>query len=251
MAGSEAVPPRHEPRRARDHLIVALDVPKIELADSLVRQLDADVSLYKIGGHLLFANGLVEFIERMVGEGKRIFLDLKSVDIGETMRGVASRVTSLGVEFLTVMGTGATISAAIEGRGGRQFPRILVVTLLTDHSQEDMRREYGTDMSVEEFAADRARYARQHNADGVISSPLEVSAIRKATRPDFIIVTPGIRPLGVSANDQKRIATPATAIMAGSDYLVVGRPIVKAADARSAACRILDEIQTAIEQSGV
>jgi orotidine-5'-phosphate decarboxylase len=136
------------------------------------------------------------------------------------------------------MGTRATISAAIEGREGQQFPKILVVTLLTDHSQEDMRREYGTDMSVEQFAVERARIASEHHADGVICSPLEVPAIRAATRPGFIIVTPGIRPTGVSADDQKRIATPAIAISAGSDYLVVGRPIVAAPNPREAAERI-------------
>jgi orotidine-5'-phosphate decarboxylase len=177
-------------------------------------------------------------------------LDLKSVDIGETMRGVASRVAALGVEFLTVMGTRATIEAARQGREGRPFPKILVVTLLTDHSQEDMRREYKTgDMTIDEFVAERAKIATEHKADGVISSPLEISAIRAAvTRPDFIVVTPGIRPAGSSNNDQKRVATPAAAIAAGADYLVVGRPIVKVKDSQKAALSILTEMQMALDQ---
>jgi orotidine-5'-phosphate decarboxylase len=250
MASSAAAIARQAPETARDRLIVALDVPDIDIARDLVRQLRDDISFYKIGGHLLFTRGLVDFIEHdLVGRGKRVFLDLKSVDIGETMRGVASRVAALGVEFLTVMGTRATIEAARQGKEDQSFPKILVVTLLTDHSQEDMRREYNTsDMTIDQFVVERTRIATKYKADGVISSPLEVPAIRAVTRPDFIVVTPGIRPVGTANDDQKRVATPAAAITAGADHLVVGRPIVRAKDPQRAALSILNEMQAALDQ---
>ncbi len=249
MAGSAAALAGKEAETARDQLIVALDVSEIDAARDLVKQLGDDISFYKIGGHLLFTRDLLDFIEELVDQQKRVFLDLKSVDIGETMRGVASKVAALGVEFLTVMGTRGTIEAARQGKEGGPFPKILVVTLLTDHSQEDMRREYNTrEMTVAQFVAKRAEIATEYGADGVISSPLEVPAIRAVTKPEFIIVTPGIRPAGSAHDDQKRVATPTAAIMAGADYLVVGRPIVKAEDAYRAALSILDEIQTALDQ---
>src|SRR5467141_259504 len=170
MAGSAAVRVRPEAERARDHLIVALDVPDLDQARALVQQLGDDVSFYKIGWHL-FAKGLAVFIEDLVRAEKRVFLDFKSVDIGETMRGMISSVSRLGVEFITVMGTAATIGAAKEGRHGRTRPKILVVTLLTDHSEEEMRREYNTQKTIGEFVAERAYLAAATGADGVIASP--------------------------------------------------------------------------------
>jgi orotidine-5'-phosphate decarboxylase len=248
MAGSAAVPVvRHEIERAQDHLIVALDVPDLKQARDLVKQLGDEVSFYKIGWHL-FAKGLVDFIEDLVTDEKRVFLDFKSVDIGETMRGMISSVSRLGVEFITVMGTSATINAAKEGRRGSR-PKILVVTLLTDHGEEEMRHEYNTNKTINEFVAERAYLAASAGADGVISSAREVAAIRTAVpRSDFLIVTPGIRPAGISADDQRRITTPSDAITAGADYLVVGRPIIRASDRLAAARIILDEMQAALDQ---
>jgi len=248
MAGSAATRIRHEADKARDHLIVALDVPDLDQARALVGRLGDDVSFYKVGWHL-FAKGLADFIEYLVRNEKRVFLDFKSVDIGETMRGMISSVSRLGVEFITVMGTTATISAAKEGRHGKARPKILVVTLLTDHSEEEMQREYNTRKTVEEFVAERAYLAATAGADGVIASAREIAAIRRAVpRPDFLIVTPGIRPTGSATDDQKRTATPAEAIAAGADYLVVGRPILKAGDQLVAACGILDEMQAALDE---
>jgi orotidine-5'-phosphate decarboxylase len=249
MAGSAAPLFRHEAGRARDHLIVALDVPDLDQARALVDLLGEEVSFYKIGWHL-FARGLVDFIEYLVRNEKRVFLDFKSVDIGETMRGMISSVSRLGVEFITVMGTAATINASREGRQGRR-PKILVVTLLTDHGEEEMQHEYNTQKTVEEFVAERAFLASNAGADGVIASAREVVAIRNAVpRPDFLIVTPGIRPAGIAADDQRRVATPADAIAAGSNYLVIGRPILRADDKLAAAHRILAEIQTALDRHG-
>jgi orotidine-5'-phosphate decarboxylase len=247
MAGSAAPLIRHEAESARDHLIVALDVPDLAGARALVQQLGDDVSFYKIGWHL-FAKGLADFIEDLVRDEKHVFLDFKSVDIGETMRGMISSVSRLGVEFVTVMGTAAT-SAAREGRQGRSRPKILTVTLLTDHGEEEMRREYNTKQSVEDFVAERAVIAAAAGADGVISSAQEIAAIRRAVpRPVFLIVTPGIRPTGSAPDDQRRVATPRDAIAAGANYLVVGRPILRAGDMLAATHGILAEIQIALDE---
>jgi orotidine-5'-phosphate decarboxylase len=236
--------------QARDHLIVALDVPEISDAERVVEELGENVTFYKVGLHL-FRKGLIDFIEnKLIRAEKKVFLDFKNVDIGETMRSMVSGVSSLGIEFLTVMGTTSTIKAAKAGREGRYNPKILVVTLLTDHTKEDMMREYNTpeNMSVEDFVSQRARIAEVAGADGVISSPLEVAAIRRAVpRPDFLIVTPGVRPRGISTDDQRRTATPSDAIAAGANYLVIGRPIVKAIDRVAASRSILDEMQAALD----
>jgi orotidine-5'-phosphate decarboxylase len=250
MAGSAASLIRHEAQSAREHLIVALDMPDLAEARALVRQLGDDVSFYKIGWHL-FAKGLADFIEDLVQDEKHVFLDFKSVDIGETMRGMISSVSRLGVEFITVMGTAAT-TAAKEGRQGRSRPKILTVTLLTDHGEEEMWREYNNaEQSVEDFVAERAVIAAAAGADGVIASAQEVAAIRRAVpRPDFLIVTPGIRPAGSAADDQRRVATPRDAIAAGANYLVVGRPILRADDKLGAAHAILAEIQTVLDRQG-
>jgi orotidine-5'-phosphate decarboxylase len=234
---------------ARDRLIVALDLPDLTAARAVVDELGDEISFYKVGPHL-FAKGLIDFIEYLVGSGKRVFLDFKSVDIGETMRGTIARVSALGVDFATIMGTPTTIAAASAGRGASLKPKILFVTLLTDHSEADMQREYNTAKTVEEFVAEHARIAAEAGADGVISSPREAAAIRQAVpQPGFLIVTPGIRPAGSAAGDQARIATPAAAIAARADYLVIGRPIIRAEDRRAAARRILDEMQEALAAS--
>jgi orotidine-5'-phosphate decarboxylase len=248
MARAVAARIRPNAERARDHLIVALDVSDFDHARAVVRELGDEVSFYKIGWHL-FAKGLADFIDELVRtEGKHVFFDFKTVDIGETMRGMISSVSRLGVEFITVMGMAATV-AAHEARQGQGYPRILTVTLLTDHGEEEMQREYNTKQSVEAFVASRAAIAEATGADGVVASAREVSAIRRAVpRPDFLIVTPGIRPIGTIADDQKRTATPRTAISAGANYLVVGRPIIRADDKLGAALGILDEMQTALDE---
>jgi orotidine-5'-phosphate decarboxylase len=239
---------RHETALARDHLIVALDVPDLDEAKAIVRLLGDEISHYKVGPHL-FVKGLIDFIEDLIRQGKKVFLDFKSVDIGDTMRGMASRVSNLGVDFVTVMGTAATITAAREGREGRSIPKILVVTLLTDYDEADMRREYNTEKTVEQFVVDRALVASEARADGVICSPKEVAAIRRAIpRPDFLIVTPGVRPAGSASAGQKRTATPAEAIEAGANYIVVGRPIFRATQRLEAARRILAEMQVVLDE---
>jgi orotidine-5'-phosphate decarboxylase len=240
----------HAGINASERLIVALDVPDLDEAQAVVRELGDKVLYYKVGPHL-FLSGLINFIERdLVGAHKKVFLDFKNVDIGDTMRRMASRVSALGVDFLTVMGTAGTIIAAKEGREGRPIPKILAVTLLTDHDEADMQREYKTDKSLIDFVVERALDAEKAGADGVICSPKEAAAVRRAllsVRPDFLIVTPGVRPEGSSGDGQKRTGTPSEAIAAGADYIVVGRPIIKEANKLQAAGRILDEMQAALD----
>jgi orotidine-5'-phosphate decarboxylase len=240
------------PDLARDHLIVALDVHRLTQARRVVRTLGDEVSHYKVGPYL-FQNGLIKFIHYLRGQGKKVFLDFKSVDIGDTMSRMASIGADLGVDFITVMGLGSTVAAAAAGRGERSIPKILAVTLLTDHDGADMQREYNTpdEMSVEEFVCQRAVRAAGFGADGVICSPREIAAVRRSTartKPDFLIVTPGVRPAGTATDDQKRTATPREAIAAGADFLVVGRPIIRAQNRLTATRAILDEMQQALDE---
>lgn len=237
--------------RARDHLIVALDVPGLAQARAIVDELDEEVLLYKVGPHL-FVSGMIDFIadELIRDRGKKVFLDFKSFDIGDTIRGMAAQATRLGVDFMTIGRTASTIVSARQAREGQKIPKILVVTLLTDHDEEDMRREFNTNETVEDFVARRAVEAEQAGADGVICSPREVRAVRTAVhRPDFLIVTPGVRQTGSASDDQKRVAAPGEAIRAGANYLVVGRPIIKAPNRLQAARSILEEMQEALSPS--
>ena len=226
-----------------DRLIVALDVPDLEEAWKIVRELDGTVSHYKVGPHL-FVRGLIDFIADLKDRGNNVFLDFKSFDIGDTIRGMVAQAARLGVDFMTIGRAASTIVAATEARGDRSKPKILVITLLTDQSEEDMRAEYNTKEKVEEFVARKAVEAELAGADGVVCSPKEIAAVRKAVpREDFLIVTPGIRPAGAAHHDQKRVGTPGLAVTQGANYLVVGRPIIKAANRREAVKRILGEIE--------
>lgn len=234
---------------AAERLIVALDVPTLPQAHEIVNELGNTVSHYKVGPHL-FVKGLIDFIEYLkLEKGKKIFLDFKSFDIGDTIRGMSAQAARLDIDFMTIGRTASTIVAAKEAREERPRPKILVVTLLTDLDQNDMRAEFNTEETVEQFVARRAIEAERAGADGVICSPREVRAVRAAvSRRDFLIVTPGIRPIGISSDDQKRVATPRSAILAGADHLVVGRPIIKEKDKLASAERILAEIGGAIRE---
>jgi orotidine-5'-phosphate decarboxylase len=237
------------PGLARDRLIVALDVPRLDQARDIVRELGDTVAYYKVGPHL-FEKGLIDFIEQLIADEKHVFLDFKSVDIGDTMRGMASKVSRLGVRFLTVMGTTSTIRAAKEGLEGSPIPKILVVTVLTDQDEADIQAEYGAGKTLGQLVIDRALMAANAGADGVICSPKEIEAVRRAVpRPGFLIITPGVRPAGTARDDQKRVATPAEAIRNGADYLVIGRPIIRPHDhdRPAAARRVIHEMQAALD----
>ena len=225
----------------RDRLIVALDVSSIEAAQALVRQLGDAVSFYKIGYQLAFAGGL-PYARSLIDSGKQVFVDLKLHDIGNTVAQGVKSVARLGASFLTVHAYPQTLKAAVEAREGRL--RILAVTVLTSFDDADLKAA-GYATTVKELVAQRAAQARDSGVDGLVCSPEEAAAVRGMVGEKLSLVTPGIRPAGAEVGDQKRIATPAAAIAAGADYLVVGRPIIAAPDPKAAAEAIIEEISQA------
>jgi len=222
----------------RDRLIVALDVPSVDAAQSMVASLGDSVSFYKIGYQLAFAGGL-DYAPKLVQSGKRVFLDLKLHDIGNTVAAGVKSVARLGASFLTVHAFPQVMHAAVEAR--ESGLRLLAVTVLTSLSDADLAKA-GYAATVRELALLRAEQACEIGVDGIVCSPEEVATLRGAVKNKLVLVTPGIRPEGVGAGDQKRIATPGNAISAGADYLVVGRPIIAASDPRAAAEAVVAEI---------
>jgi len=227
---------------ARERLIVALDLPSVQAAESMVSRLGESVLFYKIGYQLAFAGGL-PFAAGVIAAGKQVFLDLKLHDIGNTVTKGVESVAQLGATFLTVHGYPQTMKAAVEGKRGSTL-RILAVTVLTSYDDADLAAA-GYDMSVGELAAARAQQARDTGIDGLVCSAEETARLRDIAGPGMVLVTPGIRPAGSASGDQKRIMTPSRAIEAGADYLVVGRPVVEAPDPKKAAEAIVSEIEQA------
>ena len=223
----------------RDRLIVALDLPDVDAARAMVDRLGDSVSVYKIGLELSFAGGMV-LAERLIGEGKQVFLDLKFHDIPNTVERATRQVARLGATFLTVHAFPQTMKAALAGSGDSSL-QILAVTVLTSYSQADLE-EAGYAMPVAELVAKRAAQAKACGLHGIVLSPEEASRVRGLVGPGMELVTPGIRPAGAALGDQKRVMTPARAIAEGADRIVVGRPIVQAADPRAAAEGILAEL---------
>jgi orotidine-5'-phosphate decarboxylase len=224
---------------ARDRLIVALDLPSVREADAMVERLGDAARFYKVGYQLVFAGGLA-FAERLVRSGKQVFLDMKLHDIGNTVEKGVQSVAAMGVTFLTVHAYPQTMRGAVEARAGSTL-RILAVTVLTSYDDHDLA-EAGYKVSVDDLVAERAHQALDLGIDGLVCSPGEAGPLRLIVGSDMALVTPGIRPAGVAPNDQKRITTPAQAIGAGADYLVVGRPITATNDPRAAAEAIVQEI---------
>jgi orotidine-5'-phosphate decarboxylase len=223
----------------RDRLIVALDVPDVERAEAMVLRLSDAVAFYKIGYQLAYAGGL-PLVRKLADQGKKVFLDLKLHDIGNTVaRGVES-VAKLGATFLTVHAYPQTMKAAVEARAGTDL-KILAVTVLTSYDDGDLHAA-GYRLGVTDLVEARAQQAQLLGVDGLVCSPEEAASLRKIVGHQMFLVTPGIRPAGSAAGDQKRIMTPARAIAAGADYLVVGRPILEAADPRAAAEAVVAEI---------
>ncbi len=225
----------------RERLIVALDLSSVEAAKAMVERLGDAVSFYKIGYQLAFAGGLA-YAPVLANAGKRVFLDLKLHDIGNTVAEGVKSVSRLGATFLTVHAYPQTMKAAVEAREAGLH--ILAVTVLTSYDDADLAAA-GYDLTVSELVDARAAQARDIGVDGLVCSPAEAAAVRPIVGAKLKLVTPGIRPAGADAGDQKRIATPAAAIAAGADYLVVGRPIIAAADPKAAAEQIVDEISRA------
>jgi orotidine-5'-phosphate decarboxylase len=229
----------------RDRLIVALDLSSVAAAQAAVEKIGDAVSFYKIGYQLGFAGGL-SFAETLIRANKQVFLDLKLHDIGNTVaRGVES-VARIGATFLTVHAYPQTMHAAVDARAGSKL-RILAVTVLTSYDDADLAAA-GYDFTVAELVAERAAQARDIGIDGLVCSPEEAANVRTIVGARMALVTPGIRPAGVASGDQKRIMTPAAAIAAGADYLVVGRPVIEAPDSKTAAQAIVAEIAQATGQ---
>ena len=230
----------------RERLIVALDLPSVEAAEALVARLGDAVTFYKIGYQLAYAGGLA-YAQKLAGSGRQVFLDLKLHDIGNTVAQGVKSVARLGATFLTVHAYPQTMQAAVEAREGGL--RILGVTVLTSYDDSDLKAA-GYATSVKALVASRAEKARALGVDGLVCSPEEAANVRAIAGAGMTLVTPGIRPAGAEAGDQKRIMTPAAAIAAGADYLVIGRPIVAAPDPRAAAEAIVAEIaqQTRMEK---
>jgi orotidine-5'-phosphate decarboxylase len=226
----------------RERLIVALDLNSVAAAQALVERLGASVSFYKIGYQLGFAGGL-GFARELAEAGNQVFIDMKLHDIGNTVaRGVES-IARLGATFLTVHAYPQTMHAAVEARAGGKL-RLLAVTVLTSYDDADLAAA-GYDFTVPELVAERAAQARDIGIDGLVCAAEEAVRLRSLIRPSMVLVTPGIRPPGATADDQKRVMTPAAAIRAGADYLVVGRPIVAAPDSKAAAEAIIADIAAA------
>lgn len=228
---------------ARDRMIVGLDLPSVAAAEAMIERLGDSVSFYKIGYQLAYAGGL-PLIRKLADAGKKVFADLKLHDIDNTVaRGVES-IASSGATFLTVHAYPQTMRAAVEGRGGSPL-RILAVTVLTSFNDADLH-EAGYRLGVSDLVEARAQQARTIGVDGLVCSGEEVARLRQIVGANLALVVPGIRPAGVASGDQKRVMTPAQAIAAGADYLVVARPVVAAADPKAAADAIVAEIAQAL-----
>ncbi|WP_298875537.1 orotidine-5'-phosphate decarboxylase [uncultured Bradyrhizobium sp.] len=227
----------------KDRLIVALDLPSVDAAEAMVKRLGDSVTFYKIGYRLAYAGGL-PMIAKLADSGKKVFLDLKLHDIGNTVSQGVESITRLGATFLTVHAYPQTMKGAIEGRGSSKL-KLLAVTVLTSYNDEDLRAA-GFRLGVSELVEARAQQAQGLGIDGLVSSPEEAGRLRKIIGHSMHLITPGIRPAGSATGDQKRIMTPGRAIAAGADYLVVGRPVVEAADPRATADAIQAEIAQAL-----
>jgi len=227
---------------AHDRIIVALDVPNLDDARALVAKLGDSVGVYKIGLELLFAGG-IELARELVAQGRRVFLDAKLLDIEATVERATAAIARTGADFLTVHATDRkTLDAAVRGRGDSAL-KLLGVTVLTNLDRADLSQQ-GIEMPPLALVQERARLAQDAGFDGIVASGKEAAALRERLR-NFLIVTPGIRQEGADVQDQTRVVTPKSAVEAGADYLVIGRPITRADDPRAAAEAIAAEIAEA------
>jgi orotidine-5'-phosphate decarboxylase len=228
---------------ARDRLIVGLDIPTIAQAETMVSTLGETVSFYKIGYQLAFAGGL-EFARDLVKEGKQVFLDMKLLDIDNTVANGVENIARMGVTMLTLHAYPKAMRAAVQAARGSDLC-LLAVTVLTSMDEPDLI-EAGYDHDPHSLVLRRAEQALAAGMGGIVCSAEESAAVRNIVGSGTAVVTPGIRPAGSEAGDQKRVMTPGDAIRAGSSHLVVGRPIVKAADPKAAAEAILAEMQSVL-----
>jgi orotidine-5'-phosphate decarboxylase len=228
---------------ARERLIVGLDVPTLREAEAIVTTLGDDILFYKIGYQLAFAGGL-EFARDLAESGKKIFLDMKLLDIDNTVASGVENIAKMGMSMLTLHAYPKAMQAAVSAAKGSDLC-LLGVTVLTSMDAQDLI-DAGYEYDPHALVLRRAEQARLAGMGGIVCSAEEATAVREIIGPDMALVTPGIRPAGSDKGDQKRVMTPADAIRAGSSHLVVARPIVKAADPKQAARAILDEMLTAL-----
>ena len=228
---------------ARDRLIVALDAADPRDAERLVAELGDTVGFYKIGMELAFGGGL-GLVAQFAAAGKKVFVDLKLHDIPNTVERATAQIARLGADFLTIHAYPQTMKAAVAGAKDSSL-RLLAVSVLTSSDDADLAQA-GYAFGVEALVARRAAQAREAGVDGLVASASEAALLRETIGDSLILVTPGIRPAGAAVGDQKRVATPGSAIADGADYLVVGRPVTQAADPRAAAYQIVAEIAAAL-----
>ena len=226
----------------RDRLIVGLDLPTLKEAEKAVRELEGAVSFYKIGYQLAFAGGL-DFARELASGGTKVFLDMKLLDIDNTVAKGVENIVKMGMTMLTLHAYPKTMRAAVEAARGSELC-LLGVTVLTSMDEQDVI-DAGYEYDPHTLVLRRSEQALHAGMGGVVCSAEEAEAVRRIVGPDLAVVTPGIRPSGSDHGDQKRVVTPAQAIRNGSSHLVVGRPIVAAPDRRAAAEAILDEMQSA------
>jgi len=245
MPSVSAASPHHTaPIPLRERLIVALDVPDAARARALVHELDDSVEFYKIGLELAMSGDYFDLLAWLKDQGKQVFADLKFYDVPATVSAAVRQLQRWGASFLTIHGDRAIMEAAAAEKGPDL--RLLAVTVLTSLDEDDLI-QMGIDVDVKTLVLKRAGQARAAGCDGVIASGLEASDLRETLGPDMLIVSPGIRPAeGSSADDQKRIVTPAQAFANGADYIVVGRPIRNAVSPRRAAESIQAEIAATV-----
>lgn len=222
-----------------ERIICALDLEEPEAALRMVEGLEGKISFYKVG-MLLYLAGGGEMVRRLTGMGHRVFLDLKFYDVPDTVAAAVRQAATMGVTFLTVHGNREILQRAGEAAAGTGL-QVLGVTVLTSLDRADIE-ELGFPCSVEELVLRRAQWALESGCAGVVASPREAALLRQRLRRELLLVTPGIRPAGSAVGTHKRAATPREALRAGADYLVIGQPIIKAADPRSAAQQIIEEM---------
>ncbi len=220
-------------------LIIALDFESASQARMLVEELGSEVTFYKVGMELYAAEGM-SFVHELIRRGKDVFLDLKLYDIGETVKRAVARLGDSGVRFLTVHGSSAIMKAAIAGRGESGM-KLLAVTVLTSFDQADLA-DLGYSCTISDLVDLRVKNAVAAGMDGFICSPLEAARVRSNAGPDKLLITPGVRSHSADTGDQKRVATPAEAIRAGANYLVIGRQVTRAPNPPEEVKRILGEI---------
>ncbi|HYA18916.1 MAG TPA: orotidine-5'-phosphate decarboxylase [Bryobacteraceae bacterium] len=222
-----------------DPVIIALDFDSAAEADALVGRLGDAAAFYKVGMELYAAAGM-DCVRRLVDRGKRVFLDLKYYDIGETVRRAVAVAARSGATFLTIHSVGQVMRAAIEGRGDSPM-KLLAVSVLTSFDQNDVH-ELGYDVPLQDLVRDRVHLSMETGVDGIIGSAVEARAIRAQIGPHMLLVTPGVRSRGAATGDQKRVATPAEAVHDGADYVVIGRQVSRAADPAAALAAIHAEL---------